>query len=201
MGDDPEERRETIALVIDELDRMARFVDDLLTLAKAERPDFLASEAVDVDELTDELVAKAAGPRAARLGAARRALGQVARRPPAPHQALLKPGPERGRSTPATATDRARLALSSGEAARSGSRDNGPGMPAADRERGLRALRARRPRPRRSDGAGLGLAIVRPSPRPTAAGSSWQPARRRARASRSSPGQPPRPAPTGGGRG
>ncbi len=36
-----DERRETIALVTDELDRMSRFVDDLLLLAKAERDDFL----------------------------------------------------------------------------------------------------------------------------------------------------------------
>ena len=41
LGDDPQERRETIALVTDELDRMSRFVDDLLLLAKAERDDFL----------------------------------------------------------------------------------------------------------------------------------------------------------------
>ena len=41
LGDDPDERRETIALVTDELDRMSRFVDDLLLLAKAEREDFL----------------------------------------------------------------------------------------------------------------------------------------------------------------
>ena len=31
MDDDPEERRETLALVIDELDRMSRMVNDLLT--------------------------------------------------------------------------------------------------------------------------------------------------------------------------
>ena len=41
MGDDPQERRETVALVTDELDRMSRMVDDLLLLARAEQPDFL----------------------------------------------------------------------------------------------------------------------------------------------------------------
>lgn len=39
LGDDPDERRETIELVTDELDRMNRLVQDLLTLARAERPD------------------------------------------------------------------------------------------------------------------------------------------------------------------
>ena len=38
---DEDDRREAIALVTGELDRMSRFVDDLLLLAKAESPDFL----------------------------------------------------------------------------------------------------------------------------------------------------------------
>jgi len=40
MGDDPQEQRETIALVIDELDRMASLVNDLILLAKSEQPAF-----------------------------------------------------------------------------------------------------------------------------------------------------------------
>ena len=59
LGDDPDERRETIALVTDELDRMSRIVDDLLLLAKLERPDFLRTEAVDAEPFTAELFAKA----------------------------------------------------------------------------------------------------------------------------------------------
>jgi two-component system, OmpR family, sensor kinase len=59
MGDDPEERRETLVLVGDELDRMSRLVNDLLLLAKATRPDFLQPETVDLDDLTHELFAKA----------------------------------------------------------------------------------------------------------------------------------------------
>jgi two-component system, OmpR family, sensor kinase len=59
MGDDPEDRRETLDLVRDELDRMSRLVNDLLLLAKATRPDFLQPETVDLDDLTRELFAKA----------------------------------------------------------------------------------------------------------------------------------------------
>src|SRR5918999_5051722 len=59
MGDDPEERRETLDLVRDELDRMSRLVNDLLLLAKATRPDFLQPETFDLDDLTRELFAKA----------------------------------------------------------------------------------------------------------------------------------------------
>lgn len=56
-----DERREAIALVTGELDRMSRFVDDLLLLAKAESPNFLELETVPLADLADELVAKARG--------------------------------------------------------------------------------------------------------------------------------------------
>ena len=59
LGDDPEEQKETLAIVTDELDRMSRLVNDLLLLAKAERPDFLNLETVDVALFTEELLAKA----------------------------------------------------------------------------------------------------------------------------------------------
>jgi len=55
----PEARQQTIALVLDEVDRMARIVDDLLLLAKHERPDFLTLAPVDVTTLTREIFAKA----------------------------------------------------------------------------------------------------------------------------------------------
>lgn len=60
MGEDPEERRETLTLVMDELGRMNRLVNDLLLLAKAERPDFLVLETIDVRKFTEELYAKVA---------------------------------------------------------------------------------------------------------------------------------------------
>jgi signal transduction histidine kinase len=59
LEDDPEPRRETLALVIDELDRMSRMVNELLELAKAEEPEFLAPESVELATLTNELHAKA----------------------------------------------------------------------------------------------------------------------------------------------
>ena len=54
-----DERRETVELVCDELDRMSRFVDDLLLLAQAEQADFSRAGDVDLDALTEELMAKA----------------------------------------------------------------------------------------------------------------------------------------------
>jgi two-component system, OmpR family, sensor kinase len=52
------ERQATIALVTGELDRMNRFVFDLLLLAKAESPNFLQLETVALGQFTAELVAK-----------------------------------------------------------------------------------------------------------------------------------------------
>ncbi|MEU4658176.1 ATP-binding protein [Streptomyces sp. NPDC023723] len=59
MGDEPAEREETIRLVTDELDRMSRIVEDLLLLAKAERPDFVTPEPVQLAELTADVYVKA----------------------------------------------------------------------------------------------------------------------------------------------
>lgn len=57
---DPEDVTATRDLVIDETRRMRRLVDDLLTLARSEQPDFVSPGACDVARLTDEAVAKAA---------------------------------------------------------------------------------------------------------------------------------------------
>jgi signal transduction histidine kinase len=59
MGDDPEDRREALDLVTDELDRMSRIVDDLLDLARAEQPDFIQIAPMDLDEFTNDLVTRA----------------------------------------------------------------------------------------------------------------------------------------------
>jgi signal transduction histidine kinase len=49
----------TRALALDEVDRMHRLVEDLVTLAKAERPDFVRLAPVDVGRLTDDVLDKA----------------------------------------------------------------------------------------------------------------------------------------------
>lgn len=59
MGEDPAEREETVRLVTDELDRMSRIVEDLLLLAKAERPDFVSPAQVELAELTADVFVKA----------------------------------------------------------------------------------------------------------------------------------------------
>ncbi|MFE7130681.1 ATP-binding protein [Streptomyces sp. NPDC057638] len=59
MGDDPAEREETIRIVLEELERMSRIVEDLLLLAKAERPDFVSRAPAQLGELTADVFVKA----------------------------------------------------------------------------------------------------------------------------------------------
>ncbi|MBD3884048.1 HAMP domain-containing protein [Phormidium tenue FACHB-886] len=54
----PETQEETIALLMDELERMSRLVNDLLLLAKTEHPDFLHFRPEELDWLTEELYLK-----------------------------------------------------------------------------------------------------------------------------------------------
>jgi signal transduction histidine kinase len=55
LGDDPDERAESVATINDELDRMNRYVNDLLLLAKAESGAFLQFGPVDLGELAEML--------------------------------------------------------------------------------------------------------------------------------------------------
>jgi signal transduction histidine kinase len=161
LGDDPQEREETIALVTDELDRMARFVDDLLTLARAERSDFLHPGEVDLDALTEELAAKAQALSTERAwGVDAVAIGRLR----ADRQRLTQAVMNLARNAVEHTGPGDPIALGSafdGDEARIWVRDRGPGVPAAEQERIFeRFARAGRSR-RRSEGAGLGLAIVR----------------------------------------
>lgn len=159
MGDDPAERRETVALVTDELDRMNRMVDDLLMLARAERPDFLQLAEVEVPAMMADVYAKASalGPRDWRLGqvdpASLLADGQRLT------QALMQLAQNAVQFT----QDGDRIELSAqvgpGEL-RLAVRDTGIGIAPADQERIFERFARGEPGRARAEGAGLGLAIV-----------------------------------------
>ena len=159
MGDDPVERRETIELVTGELDRMARIVDELLLLAKAEQADFLQLETVPLAALVEEVHAKAPalGPREWRLErpgpgsivADRQRLTQVLIN-------LLQNAVQHSEAgSPVTLGARI-----DGSVAHLWVADAGAGVAAADRERIFTRFGRAAASRRRSEGAGLGLAIV-----------------------------------------
>ena len=60
-ADNAEDVRATRALLLDEVDRMARLVGDLLMLAKSRRPDFVRHRPVDVATLTQDVLDKVRG--------------------------------------------------------------------------------------------------------------------------------------------
>lgn len=160
LDDDPTDRRKTIAVVTDELNRMSRFVEDLLTLAKAERPDFLLLAQFDLDLLTQELMAKASrlAPRNWRLE--HTGIGLLI----ADRQRLTQAVMNLAHNAVQHTDEHDRITLGSDLRdghARLWVADSGPGIAPGDAtrifERFARAGDARR----RSDGAGLGLAIVR----------------------------------------
>ncbi|GAA0950438.1 HAMP domain-containing sensor histidine kinase [Nonomuraea longicatena] len=158
MGDDPAEREETMALVTDELNRMNRIVDDLLTLAKAEQPGFLTVEDVELADLTVSVIAKARalGERdwrvdevaEARIVADRQRLTQALMQLLANAVRHTQPGALVAAGS-AVEGDRVRLWV----------RDGGHGVREEDRERIFQ--RFVRAGSRSHQGAGLGLAIVR----------------------------------------
>jgi two-component system, OmpR family, sensor kinase len=65
LPEEPEARARALTIVTAELDRMARMVQDLLTLAKSERPDFLSTEPVELHALVTDAheMAQALAPR------------------------------------------------------------------------------------------------------------------------------------------
>jgi signal transduction histidine kinase len=160
LEDDPEERRRTIALVIDELDRMNRIVNDLLLLAKAKQPDFLDLDTVDVRTLTEDLHAKvtALAPRDWRLEEAGRGLIVADR------QRLTQAMMQLAQNATAHTLDGEEITL--GSAVSSGRatlwvQDRGRGIALEDQERIFQRFARSENGRGNSPGAGLGLAIVR----------------------------------------
>lgn len=160
MGDDPVERAETVALVTDELDRMARIVDDLLVLAKAEQPDFVRPRTVEVADLTVDLFAKARalGDRRWTLDACADGGARV------DAQRITQAVLNLARNA-VDHTDRdTEVGLGSRrdpDGLRLWVRDTGPGIAHDERDRIFERFARGRRGERPSEGAGLGLAIVR----------------------------------------
>ncbi|MDQ4007810.1 MAG: HAMP domain-containing histidine kinase [Actinomycetota bacterium] len=149
----------TRELVLDELDRMARLVDDMIVLAKSGRPDFLKPTEVDAGMLTDEVLDKvrALGDRHWVLD--ERAEGAVHVDPQRVTQALVQLATNAVQHT--SPGDLVALGSAmNGTHVRWWVRDSGPGVAAEDAGRIFERFQ-RGPQDRGADGSGLGLSIVR----------------------------------------
>lgn len=155
---DPSDAADTRALALEELDRMNSLVGDLLTLAKAERSDFVVPREVDIAALTERIFDKATGlgPRAWNLGAV--ASGQAYLDPERITQAVLQLAANAVKysdeGTPVEISSRVVAGRVSFTV-----EDAGCGIAPEDTERIIERF-ARGRNTGRSEGSGLGLAIV-----------------------------------------
>ena len=159
MGSDPEEQRETLELVHDELDRMNRFVGDMLILAKAGRPDFIQSEMVDLETLTSEIYNKARVITHCNCELSQRGYGKVWLDGQRITQAMLQLVQNADQHTPTTGL----ITLGSSRShrhVRFWVTDTGKGIRAQDQNRIFERFARVANQSRQSEGAGLGLSIV-----------------------------------------
>jgi two-component system, OmpR family, sensor kinase len=158
ITDDPEERRQTIAVVRDELERMERLLDDLGVLTDADEPDFLRREHVDLELFAHELLAQtsAAGERDWRLDRAEGAVVADAHRL---GEAVLKLADNAVQHTEEQDVVAIGACLTDDEA-RIWVRDTGSGISPADQARILDSFARGADAHRRYRGGGLGLAVV-----------------------------------------
>ena len=156
--DDPVEVAETRELLLDEIDRMARLVGDLILLAKSDRPDFVNPAPVSVERLTHTLLSKARGmaDRDWQLDAAAEGIATMDEQRIT--QAVLQLADNAVKHTESGDT----IAIGSeirGDTVELWIRDTGPGVPASDRQHIFSRFGRSVVRPD-DEGFGLGLSIV-----------------------------------------
>jgi signal transduction histidine kinase len=155
----PEDMESTRALVLDELDRMGRLVDDLIVLAKSGQPDFVRTTPVDAAALTDDVLDKVRALGDRRWVLDQRAEWVVPVDPQRITQALVQ------LATNAVQHTAPGDEIAVGSAVQGGQvgwwvRDNGPGVQPGDVQRIFDRFQRGR-QTRGHEGSGLGLSIVR----------------------------------------
>ncbi|MGL5082875.1 MAG: sensor histidine kinase [Microcoleaceae cyanobacterium] len=158
-----EEKPEVIKIVLDELDRMTRFLEDLLLLARSERQDFLIFKEVDLAQFTEEVYLKARALGRRNWVLETKGIGQVKIDPHRVTQAILNLIQNAIQHTQETDTitigsaveqypNRCHLYL--------WVRDTGVGIAPQDQDRIFQRFVRGENSQGASQGAGLGLAIV-----------------------------------------
>jgi signal transduction histidine kinase len=159
LGDDPREQEEVLAIVDDELDRMNRFVNDMLLLVKAGQPNFVQIEMVNLTELTEELYLKAKAIVKCDCRLDRKASGTIRIDRQRLTQAMMNLVVNANQHTPEDGL----IALGSvkdNDTVRFWVRDTGTGIDAEDQQRIFERFARAKNSSCRTEGAGLGLAIV-----------------------------------------
>ena len=159
LSDDPDERRRAVPIVLSELARMARIVDDLEDLVACDRPDFLRVETIDVATFTHELAeeASALGPR--RWVVDRTGDGPMIGDRRRLTEAVMDLADNAVRHTLDGQTVAIGSSVSEDEA-RIWVRDTGCGIPSSDRARLFDLFARGEDAHRRYRGSGLSLAVV-----------------------------------------
>ena len=153
-------QEEVLEIVTDELERMSRLVDDLLLLAKSQRPNFLQLRHEDLDVLTEELFHKASALAERDWRLERAAVGRVL----ADRQRITQAVMNLVRNAAEHTEPGASITLGSeirGTDARLWVTDTGPGIPVAEQGRIFERFARGDTASARTEGAGLGLAITR----------------------------------------
>jgi signal transduction histidine kinase len=159
MSDDPEEQAETLAIVNDELNRMNRFVKDMLLLAKAKQPNFIRIEPLALEELTEDLYNKAKVLVKCDCCLDQKASGTIYTDRQRLTQAIMNLVDNANQHTP----EQGVVALGSVKdqhTVRFWVRDTGTGIEPTEQQRIFERFARGSTNPRSSEGAGLGLAIV-----------------------------------------
>lgn len=159
LDDDPEERTKTVELVTGELDRMTRIVDDMLTLAKVEQPEFIQRRPTDLAEFMDQIASRARslGAHNVTIGTIEPVVIEVDEQRMT--QAMVNLVKNAIVHNPADTTVRLD-AMIVGDQIRLSVSDDGDGISPEDRETIFQRFNRGSSTRQSSDGAGLGLPIV-----------------------------------------
>jgi len=159
MTADPQDQSETLAVVSDELERMKRFVNDMILLARAEQNHFLQPERIDLQRFIQDIFSKAVvlADRNWQLAAIAEGIFWGDRQRLT--GALMNLFENAIQHTQVEDTIELGSAVSA-QTLRFWVRDTGEGIAEADQQRIFNRFARATNRSRASEGAGLGLAIV-----------------------------------------
>lgn len=155
---DPADVGSVRAVALDELDRMRLLVDDLVTLAGAERPEFVKPRPLEIGQLTDDVLDKARTLGDRRWVVDSRAEHMWSLDPKRMTQAWLQLAANAVKFSPAGSTIAVGSRAASGQL-RLWIRDEGAGIAPEDQGRIFERF-ARGANGTRAEGSGLGLTIV-----------------------------------------